>query len=292
MKCVLYIVYCFAILRYNVKQAESYEFDFIVSISRKNYAKMSLEEDYHICGGALITTTHVLTSAHCECEGSVDLEDYTVKVGHDLRNPEANFSISTWNSYQKCCCSLFRRGNMCNDISVITLFDDIYSKITREIVLPVLNYSPIEQLYNKNATSAGWGDGINMLHPRYMLKVTMRTISKEECQRNIDMAPIVVGVNDKYRSKRKRIIKNNTLCSNGNPVPGVIPYTTLGGGDSGSPLMIGNNEIIAINTGVFPPESPEYYAYQQSLHVTFLAHREFIERQLKNANEIGCFGRK
>ncbi|XP_058809742.1 kallikrein-7-like isoform X2 [Phymastichus coffea] len=254
----LYFMYCFAILNsklvfsngnpfmgYNVQQAEVHEFDFVVSISIKRYASLVLEEDYHICGGVLITTRYVITSAHCKCEGSGELEDYTVKVGHDLRNWEANYSIMSWKNFKRCCCPLYKRENTCNDIAVLKLAKDIRSKITRNIELPAINYSPIDQLYNKNATSADWGNVNSMLHPRYMQKVTMTTISMQECLRNINQAHRIAELNNDL--PKNYVLESNILCSNGNRVPGVIPYTILGDGDSGGPLIIGKNQIIAIN---------------------------------------------
>ncbi|XP_058809747.1 kallikrein-7-like [Phymastichus coffea] len=297
---VLYFVYCFAILNsksifsnanplmgYNIEYVEARELDFIVSISKK-YHPGSYEEDSHICGGVLITTRHVITSAHCKCERAVELDYYTVKIGHDLRNPKANYSIESWINFKKCCCPLFKRQNICNDIAVLRLSEDIRSKLTREIEFPVLNYSPIDQFYHKTVLTAGWGIVNSLVHPRMMQKTVMRTITKEECQRNIDNAPKVPNSNG--RTRERYIVKSHVLCSNGNPIPGRIPYTSLGSGDSGSPLIFRNNQIIAINQASVPVEGAPYVAYEQTVHVVLKPYRRFIENQLAERRNGGCFG--
>ncbi|XP_058809746.1 clotting factor G beta subunit-like [Phymastichus coffea] len=298
MMSALYFVYCVVIfynkvalsngkplMGYNVERAPAHQFDFVVSISTK-FPRGLYQEDNHVCGGALITTIHVLTSAHCKCAASGQLKDYSVKVGHDLRYPEANYSIASWKNLKRCCCPLFKRENACNDIAVVKLTEDIYSKISREIVLPVLNYSPIDQLYNRNVSNVGWGKQNHLLYSRFMQKVTMRTITREECQRNIDDVPRATGL----QIQISYIVDDDVFCSNANPVPGRVPYVTLGDGDSGSPVIIENNEIIGINRGSVPDLGPDYYAYEQVLHIALSPHQTFIENELTERGCIGCFG--
>ncbi|XP_040071338.1 plasma kallikrein-like [Ixodes scapularis] len=111
-----------------------------------------LEDDEHRCGGALITSQHVLTSAHCLTNTSK--ESFTVSLGsyssHKTEREEWNQTIGTI-----CIYSQYMPGEHEYDIAIITLEKPVeYSESIKPVCLADINDNPD---CNVPMYVAGWG---------------------------------------------------------------------------------------------------------------------------------------
>ncbi|KAK3864809.1 hypothetical protein Pcinc_029525 [Petrolisthes cinctipes] len=122
------------------------EYPWIVSILRRE----AIPNQY--CGGALISSFHVLTAAHCIA--SFNQNDIWVRVGeHNFNRTDeslhVNHRVSRFLVHPE-----FQNRNFNNDIALLTLAQPVrYGQYVRPICLP----QEEELLENKMATVAGWG---------------------------------------------------------------------------------------------------------------------------------------
>ena len=78
----------------NVRPAADNEFPFVISIGTTFDTNPQL---YHICTGALISRSHVLTSAHCV--DSEELGTIQVSIGSVDLTAAEKFPVSGWLTY-------------------------------------------------------------------------------------------------------------------------------------------------------------------------------------------------
>ncbi|XP_058799872.1 chymotrypsin-2-like [Phymastichus coffea] len=182
----------------------------------------------HICGGALITTKHVATSASCVLNfirnpptavtlqvlvGTTDqtkggILHYVAKIA---AHPEYRWSYE-WASYE-------------NDIVVLHLANHVTeTDFVKRIKLP----NVIEIPPNSDVVFSGWGGMSPNSYPvPYLMKANLRYISTEECQR--------------YYPEMK--IKNYQLCTAPNFYVGACST------DVGGPLVY-NGTLVGVGTGL------------------------------------------
>ncbi|XP_046459622.1 serine protease 41-like [Daphnia pulex] len=160
------------------------------------------------CGGSIISTTKILTAAHCVEKLSVsDISTMTVSLGmhtqgngNTLRNDAKQTRRVTRAVYH----IDFNIETMVNDVAILTIDPPInYSKAISPVCLPPVN-TTTNQYFNRNAAIIGWGllnaDGSQ---PNALQQATVKTTNKARCKRVWDsVVPILnqhicAGADDK-----------------------------------------------------------------------------------------------
>jgi len=187
----------------------------VAIFDHKNYGRRR-----SACGGTLISSSHVLTAAHC-MEAPKDCSAYSVGIGMHkddaLDGTRVAIShISNHPSYNGWFCS----GAPDFDFSILHLASPVdFNKKVLPACLPDESLGG-EFLAGKDVTVSGWGAP----YPGVLHKATYPAVTNEECK--------------KYNDKEDcSPITTNTLCA-GNPHNRTASH---GRGDSGGPLTYNNN---------------------------------------------------
>ncbi|XP_032671105.1 serine protease 53-like [Odontomachus brunneus] len=177
------------------------------------------EDDEHICGGTIISSTHIVTAAHC-ISSLIFVPDLTVRTGTN--------NVDSGGQVHKVKCAQIHpqydsRGHK-NDIAVLTLASPM-SFNSQQVSIPLASK---DYANGKNhAIVSGWGQlGANSGSPTMLQYVDVRMLSYDECQE------------DHPSTSFKQICTYNSygkgLCM----------------GDSGGPLIFNDQLVGVVSWGI------------------------------------------
>jgi len=129
------------------------QFPFIVSLKIKNYNRYQ-----HFCGGSAITTSHILTAAHCV--DYVSLERLYVSIGdHDSKKKDRYEEIIP--ASEIILHKDFNPSNFENDIAIVKLRTPFTLHNRRQTIGMMEDRNMLQNLYNEDSapdlTVLGWG---------------------------------------------------------------------------------------------------------------------------------------
>uniref|UniRef100_A0A6M2DZI1 Putative trypsin-like serine protease n=1 Tax=Xenopsylla cheopis TaxID=163159 RepID=A0A6M2DZI1_XENCH len=174
----------------------------------------------HICGGAIIHKSYILTAAHCVY--NKDREKFTVVSGTIyLSKGGQEHIIDKIQCHKK-----YSRRTTENDIAIIKLQKPIrFNKFQYPIQL-TRNYSK----RNVDGVVSGWGKIVYPAksYPNNLQKLSMTTISNKKCR-------------DRYENDAKKILPGMICAYSNNEY---AKHKGVCQGDSGGPLVKqGNNKL-------------------------------------------------
>merc|ERR1712130_656760 len=187
------------------------------------------------CGGSLISSTTVVTAAHCATSPSqfkVVVGDYDVTQG----DGEQRVSVASWTSHPN-----YNSNNQDHDIAIIQLAEPVqFSDSVAPVCLPPSSSSNYD---GATATATGWGtlsSGGSL--SSILQEVDLTVLTNSECSQPPNI----------YSSGQ---ISNNMICASG-------PGKDSCQGDSGGPLVVHSGSLTwsgwsAGVTGVLSQEHPE-----------------------------------
>jgi len=173
------------------------------------------------CGGSLISSTTVVTAAHCATSPS----QFKVVVGdHDVTqgDGEQRVSVASWTSHPN-----YNSNNQDHDIAIIQLAEPVqFSDSVAPVCLPPSSSSNYD---GATATATGWGtlsSGGSL--SSILQEVDLTVLTNSECSQPPNI----------YSSGQ---ISNNMICASG-------PGKDSCQGDSGGPLVVhsGSFDLVGV----------------------------------------------
>ncbi|XP_058793206.1 mite allergen Der f 6-like [Phymastichus coffea] len=224
---------------------------FIVSIGTENN---------HICGGALISQRHVLTSELCvqnqrakNLKVSIGPTDLLSDSNYEYVNVESVMRFDDWIKRHH---STFYPNN---DIAILTL-----KQAVTDVKPGLINDTSLNiNFYGKNVVTVGWeqDDDKNLL--RCLQTSVLKVLTPDQCNENL------------YRLTGSRFkINEKYFCTIG-------ASQLLGKENEGSPILY-NNLIIGVNHGKFIDIIGDRHV-EQDLHIGLEYYQRFIQDILSNA---------
>ncbi|KAJ8668254.1 hypothetical protein QAD02_009917 [Eretmocerus hayati] len=245
----------------NVKKVEVNEYPFIVSLH--GYSRRPFVNKKHFCGGTLISQNHVLTASHCIVEDSFMKEVEVIAGSPNLKsNNLKRFKPIEWLKFKDWAHKKgaeYKKGF--SDIAVLKLnVDD--TGIKHVTLLP-----PQEVLSrDSDFILAGWGITNGGSIPTIMRKVSLKMLSKADCMSRVDY----------LQPNHKIDIKHDSaLCFM------ATPYALGLCGDSGSPFLDKNLNLVGVHSGRCPYVQG-FHHLQVNLGINVNYFREFIEYAIQH----------
>ncbi|KAH9637636.1 hypothetical protein HF086_007350 [Spodoptera exigua] len=177
-----------------------------------------------VCGGSIISHNRIVTAAHCNWDGSVTANSFTVVLGSNTLFSGGVRIVTrdvvmhpNWNP-----------SNAANDVAVLRISSVSFNNVIQPIALPSGNELS-NNFVNWNALASGYGltaDGGNIGSTQRVSSVTLPIITNDEC----------AGVYGPW-------VHSTNICTSGAGGKGTC------GGDSGGPLVVDSNnrKILSIN---------------------------------------------
>ncbi|XP_011498310.1 PREDICTED: chymotrypsin-2-like [Ceratosolen solmsi marchali] len=227
------------------------EFQFIVAIVEVDDS-YSIEKNL-LCTGSLLTKSHILTCEHCFEE--IESQPFRILAGSNSLIDATAFFPLFWISFDQWAVN---EGEEIvypeNDIAMIKLIVAVPDECP---TVTLATFSENEDLYGLWTVTAGWGQIKNDILPIILHKAIVKIITNENCE-NIIKA---------LAGEECPVPEELYICTKN------LPYTHLGEGDSGGPLLYENN-LVGINKALCP--DIDFSTYQVNAHLSIHYYRTFI----------------
>ncbi|XP_017787322.1 PREDICTED: venom protease-like isoform X2 [Nicrophorus vespilloides] len=201
------------------KPAKLGEFPWIVALG---YRSNNPNQPYWLCGGSLITETHVLTAAHCVHNRQTL---YVVRVGDlDLYSDDDGAHPETIPLVKAKVHEKYSATEHTDDIAILTMQRKPNRQSAWPICLPV-DPAMRQKNYDRfNMFVAGWGSTYYKgPSSNTLMKIFIPVVPQNQCKASFDSLPAA-----------KVTIDERVLCA------GMLSGKDSCQGDSGGPLMLGH----------------------------------------------------
>ena len=204
------------------------------------------EYEYFRCGGTLISSTYVLSAAHCffTTSGVSNIGAYSsvrVRIGANANiNGGTVISVTQISGHPS-----YDGDSMINDVSVLTLAQTVDVETFRPVRLA---WDPVEYVVGNDAKVIGFGTTASGMLSSTLLEGTVPLVSFETC---------TMAESYPYSSGQLNVLESN-LCA-GYADGGVDACQ----GDSGGPLLQNGKQIGIVSWGEGCALRAKYGVYQR-----------------------------